>query len=144
MHDTRGAPVLGGPLGSGPPGLCLPCLPYCYAPAAKNVEFCLSVTLLNVRVRSPDFAMNALEYRNGGLFTNVRRSCAAIEIVRPLSQPRYALFTIDVVRPPTWRKYDVARTTSHVRNFSLIYGKHSDDVIGMSGMLSILRKIKVF
>ena len=73
----------------------------------------------------------------GGLFTNVCRSCAAIEVVRPLSQPRYALFTIDVVRPPTWRTYDVTRTTSHVRNFSLIYGKHSDDVIEMSGMLCI-------
>ena len=38
--------------------------------AAKNVEFfvclsvCLSVTLLNVRVSAPDFAMKALEYRN--------------------------------------------------------------------------------
>ena len=38
--------------------------------AAKNVEFfvclsvCLSVTLLNVRVCAPDFAMKALEYRN--------------------------------------------------------------------------------
>jgi len=36
---------------------------------AKNVDFfvclfvCLSVTLLNVRVCSPDFAMKALEYR---------------------------------------------------------------------------------
>jgi len=39
------------------------------AGAAKNVEFfclsvCLSVTLLNVRVCVPDFAMKALEYRN--------------------------------------------------------------------------------
>jgi len=39
------------------------------AGAAKNVEFfclfvCLSVTLLNVRDCSPNFAMNALEYRN--------------------------------------------------------------------------------
>jgi len=36
------------------------------AGAAKNVEFfvCLSVTLLNVRDCSPDFAMKALEYRN--------------------------------------------------------------------------------
>ena len=36
------------------------------AGAAKNVEFfvCLSVTLLNVRDFSPDFAMKALEYRN--------------------------------------------------------------------------------
>ena len=40
------------------------------SPAAgvtKNVEFlsvCLSVTLLNVRVCAPDFAMKALEYRN--------------------------------------------------------------------------------
>ena len=40
------------------------------AGAAKNVEFficlfvCLSVTLLNVRVCAPDFAMKALEYRN--------------------------------------------------------------------------------
>jgi len=33
------------------------------AGAAKNVN-CLSVTLLNVRVCAPDFAMNALEYRN--------------------------------------------------------------------------------
>jgi len=38
-------------------------------PGAKNVEFfylfvCLSVTLLNVRVCAPDFAMKALEYRN--------------------------------------------------------------------------------
>ena len=38
--------------------------------AAENVEFfvclsvCLSVTLLNVRVCAPDFAMKALEYRN--------------------------------------------------------------------------------
>ena len=32
---------------------------------AKNVEFfCLFVTLLNVRVCAPDFAMKALEYRN--------------------------------------------------------------------------------
>jgi len=33
---------------------------------AKNVEFfvCLSVTLFNVRVCAPDFAMKALEYRN--------------------------------------------------------------------------------
>ena len=37
---------------------------------AKNVEFfvcfsvCLSVTLLNVRVCAPDFAMKALECRN--------------------------------------------------------------------------------
>ena len=40
---------------------------------AKNVEFfilsvclfvCLFVTLLNVRVFAPDFAMKALEYRN--------------------------------------------------------------------------------
>jgi len=43
------------------------------AGAAKNVEFfclsvclsvCLFVTLLNVRVCAPDFAMKALEYRN--------------------------------------------------------------------------------
>ena len=39
------------------------------AGTAKNVEFfclsvCLSVTLLNVRVCAPDFAMKALEYRN--------------------------------------------------------------------------------
>ena len=34
------------------------------AGVAKNVEFCLSVTLMNVRVCSPDFAMKALEYRN--------------------------------------------------------------------------------
>ena len=39
------------------------------AGAAKNVEFvclsvCLSVTLLNVKSCAPDFAMNALEYRN--------------------------------------------------------------------------------
>ena len=40
------------------------------AGAAKNVEFfvclsvCLFVTLLNVRDCAPDFAMNALEYRN--------------------------------------------------------------------------------
>jgi len=40
------------------------------AGAAKNVEFfvclfiCLFVTLLNVRVCPPDFAMKALEYRN--------------------------------------------------------------------------------
>jgi len=36
--------------------------------AAENVEFflfvCLSVTLLNVRVCVPDFAVKALEYRN--------------------------------------------------------------------------------
>ena len=33
--------------------------------AEKNVEFfCMSVTLLNVRVSSPDFAMKALENRN--------------------------------------------------------------------------------
>ena len=39
------------------------------ARVAKNVEFfwsvCLSVTILNVRVCAPDFAMKALEYRNG-------------------------------------------------------------------------------
>ena len=44
------------------------------AGVAKNVEFfclsvflfvCLFVTLLNVRVCAPDFAMKALEYRNG-------------------------------------------------------------------------------
>ena len=39
------------------------------AGVAKNVEFfwlfvCLSVTLLNVRVCAPDFAMKSLEYRN--------------------------------------------------------------------------------
>ena len=38
------------------------------AGSAKNVEFflsvCLSVTLLNVRDCSPDFAIKALEYRN--------------------------------------------------------------------------------
>jgi len=41
------------------------------AGTAKNDEFlsvslfvCLSVTLLNVRVCAPDFAMKALEYRN--------------------------------------------------------------------------------
>ena len=43
------------------------------AGVAKNVEFfclfvclfvCLSVTLLNVRVSAPNFAMKALEYRN--------------------------------------------------------------------------------
>ena len=41
------------------------------SPATKNVEFvslsvCLSmfVTVLNVRVCAPDFAMKALEYRN--------------------------------------------------------------------------------
>ena len=39
------------------------------AGVAKNVELfcmfvCLSVTLLNVRVCAPDFAMKALEYRN--------------------------------------------------------------------------------
>ena len=37
------------------------------AGAAKNVEFfsvCLSVTLVDVRVCAPDFAMKALEYRN--------------------------------------------------------------------------------
>jgi len=36
------------------------------AGVAKNVEFfvCLFVTLLNVRVCAPDFAMKALEYRN--------------------------------------------------------------------------------
>ena len=41
------------------------------AGVAKNVEFfsvclfvCLSVTLLNVRVCAPDFAMKAMEYRN--------------------------------------------------------------------------------
>ena len=36
------------------------------AGVAKNVEFfvCLSVTLLNVRVCAPDFAMKALEHRN--------------------------------------------------------------------------------
>ena len=40
------------------------------AGAAKNVEFfvclfvCSCVTLLNVRVSAPDFAMKALEYRN--------------------------------------------------------------------------------
>jgi len=40
------------------------------AGVAKNVEFfvclfvCLYVTLLNVRVCAPDFAMKALEYRN--------------------------------------------------------------------------------
>jgi len=40
------------------------------AGVAKNVEFficlfvCLSVTLLNVRDCSPDFAMKALDYRN--------------------------------------------------------------------------------
>ena len=40
------------------------------AGVAKNVEFfclsvcCLSVKLLNVRDCVPDFAMNALEYRN--------------------------------------------------------------------------------
>ena len=42
------------------------------AGVAKNVEFlsvclsvCLSVTLLNVRGCAPDFAMKALDYRNG-------------------------------------------------------------------------------
>jgi len=45
------------------------------AGADKNVEFfvclsvclfvCLFVTLLNIRVCAPDFAMNALENRNG-------------------------------------------------------------------------------
>jgi len=43
------------------------------AGVAKNVEFfylsvclfvCLSITLLNVRVCAPGFAMKALEYRN--------------------------------------------------------------------------------
>jgi len=40
------------------------------AGVAKNVDFfvclsvCPSVTLLNVRVCAPDFAMKALEYRN--------------------------------------------------------------------------------
>jgi len=40
------------------------------AGAAKNVDFfvclsvCLPVTLLNVRVCAPHFAMKALEYRN--------------------------------------------------------------------------------
>jgi len=40
------------------------------AEVAKNVEFfvclfvCLFVTILNVRDCAPDFAMNALEYRN--------------------------------------------------------------------------------
>jgi len=38
------------------------------AGTAKNVEVflsvCLFVTLLNVRVCAPDFAMKALEYRN--------------------------------------------------------------------------------
>ena len=38
------------------------------AGVAKNIEFflsvCLSVTLLNVRVCVPDFAMKAFEYRN--------------------------------------------------------------------------------
>ena len=43
------------------------------AGVAKNVEFgclsvclfvCLSVSLLNVRLCAPDFAMKALEYRN--------------------------------------------------------------------------------
>ena len=40
------------------------------AGVAKNVDFfvclsvCLFVTLLNVRVCAPDFAMKALEYRN--------------------------------------------------------------------------------
>jgi len=40
------------------------------AGVAKNVEFfvclfvCFSVTLLNVRICAPDFAMKALEYRN--------------------------------------------------------------------------------
>jgi len=33
--------------------------------AEKNVEFfCLSVTLLNVRVCAPDLTMKTLEYRN--------------------------------------------------------------------------------
>jgi len=30
----------------------------------KRRVFCLSVTLLNVKVRAPDFTMKALEYRN--------------------------------------------------------------------------------
>jgi len=39
------------------------------AGAAKNVQFfglsvCLFVTLLNVRICAPDFAMKALEYKN--------------------------------------------------------------------------------
>jgi len=35
------------------------------AGVATNVGFfCLSVTLLNVRICSPDFSMKALEYRN--------------------------------------------------------------------------------
>ena len=38
------------------------------AGVAKNIEFflsvCLSITLLNLRVCAPDFAMKALEYRN--------------------------------------------------------------------------------
>ena len=30
----------------------------------KKLSFCLSVTLLNVRVCAPDFTLKALEYRN--------------------------------------------------------------------------------
>ena len=48
-----------------------PCQVSPAAGVAKNVQFlsvclfvCLSVTLLNVRVCAPDFAMKALEYRN--------------------------------------------------------------------------------
>jgi len=42
------------------------------AGVAKNIclSVCLSVTLLNVRVCAPDFAMKALEYRNN--FDTVR------------------------------------------------------------------------
>jgi len=65
----------------------------------------------------------------GGLFTNVCRSAAATQIVRPLSSPRYALFTNDVVRRRSWRAYDVVRTTKIMLN---IYGRdaiYSADVM---------------
>jgi len=49
------------------------------AAVAKNVEFfclsvCLSVTLLNARVCSPDFAMKTLEYRNDFDAVDIRPS----------------------------------------------------------------------
>ena len=65
----------------------------------------------------------------GGLFTNVCRSAAATQIVRPLSSPRYALFTNDVVRRRSWRAYDVVRTTKIMLD---IYGRdaiYSADVM---------------
>ena len=63
------------------------------AGVAKNVEFfvclsvCLSVTLLNVRDCSPDFAIKALEYRNNFDAVGYGKVCSCAPVfnfVRPL------------------------------------------------------------